>query len=225
MTVTPRHAPPHAPRPAECDRRGTDESSCRGVAPLLCVTMSALVGPFLVVCVILAVGGAAKIATPLQARRAIRAVGLELPLWSVRLLGAAEIALAGAAALKGGVVLPIAVGMAYLAFAAFVVLMLRSGVGTSCGCFGSASTPPSNLHIAVNVAAAAAAVGAAGVDGLVTTLGDQAGAGLPLVALVLVGSYATYLILTALPTVLAPPEQRVASFALADPGHREAPQR
>ena len=184
--------------------------------------MSDLVGPFLIVCVILAVGGAAKVVAPLQGRRAIRAVGLEVPLWSVRLLGLGEIALAIAAALKGGTVLPIAVGMAYLAFAAFVVLMLRSGAGTSCGCFGSASTPPSGLHIAVNVACSAVAIGAAGVDGLGTTLDDQAGAGLPLVALVLVGSYAMYLLLTALPTVLTPPERAVASFALVEPGSREA---
>ena len=178
--------------------------------------MNALVGPFLIVCVILAVGGAAKIAAPIQARRAIRAVGLEVPLWTVRALGLGEITLAVAAALKGDTILPIAVGMAYLAFAAFVVLMLRSGAGTSCGCFGSASTPPSGLHVAVNVACGAVAIGAAGVDGLVTTLDDQAGAGLPLVALVLVGSYAMYLLLTALPTVLAPPERAVAAFALVD---------
>lgn len=180
--------------------------------------MSALVGPFLIVCVILAIGGAAKIAAPTPARRAIRAVGLDLPLWSVRVLGAAEIALAVAAAFKGGVILPIAVGMAYLAFAAFVVAMLRSGAGTSCGCFGSASTPPSTLHLVANVASAAVAVGAAGVDSLTTTLDGQAGAGLPLVALVLVGSYALFLLLTALPTVLAPPVPAVASFALVDLG-------
>ncbi len=185
--------------------------------------MTALVGPFLIVCVILALGGGAKIAAPVQARRALRAVGVDVPLWSVRGLGVAEVALAAVAVLKGGVVLPIAVGMAYLAFAGFVLLMLRSGAGTSCGCFGSASTPPSGLHVAVNIVSAAAAFGAAGVDGLVTTLGDQAGAGLPLVALVLVGAYVMYLLLTALPTVLAPPERAVAAFALVDPADRGAP--
>ena len=60
------------------------------------------------------------------------------------------------------------------------------------------------------------------VDGLVTTLDDQAGAGLPLVALVLVGAYTLFLLLTALPTVLAPPERSVAAFALVDPDERGA---
>ena len=166
--------------------------------------------------------GGAKILAPVQARRAIRAVGLEVPLWSVRALGLAEVGLAAVAGLKGGVVLPIAVGMAYLAFAGFVVMMLRSGAGTSCGCFGSASTPPSALHVVVNVVSAAAAFGAAGTDELVTTLDRQAGAGLPLVALVLVGAYVMYLLLTALPTVLAPPERAVAAFALVDPADRGA---
>ena len=178
--------------------------------------MTALVGPFLIVSVILGLGGVAKLASPIPARRAVRAVGVEAPLFAVRLLGATEIGLAVAAILKGGTLLPIAVGMAYIAFAAFVVLLLRTSAGTSCGCFGSASTPPSALHVIINLASAGVAFGATGVDGLRTTLDDQAGAGLPLVALVVVGAYALFLVLTALPTVLAPPERAAAPFRIYD---------
>jgi uncharacterized protein YjeT (DUF2065 family) len=180
--------------------------------------MTALAGPFLIVCTILGLGGLAKLWAPLAARRALRAASVEVPLAAVRLLGLAEVVVACIAIFRGGTIMPILVGMTYLAFAAFVIVMLRSGEGASCGCFGSASAPPSILHVVVNVLSAAAAFGAVGVDGLMTTLDDQAGAGIALLVLVVVGSYALFLLLTALPVVLAPPQPQVASFSLRDTG-------
>lgn len=178
--------------------------------------MTALAGPFYIVCTILGLGGVAKVWAPLPARRALRGVGAEVPVAAVRLLGGAEVALACAGAFRAGTILPMMVGMAYVAFAAFVVLMLRSDAGTSCGCFGSASAPPSVLHVVANLVSAGVAFAAIGLAGLPDVLGDQPVEGVPLMALVVVGSYATYLLLTVLPVVLAPPRAAAAEFALTD---------
>lgn len=178
--------------------------------------MTALAGPFLIICTILGLGGLAKLWAPIPARRALRAASINVPLAAVRTLGLSEVALACAAVFRGGTLLPIVVGMAYVAFAVFVLVILRVGAGTSCGCFGSASTPPSALHVIVNLASAAAAFGAAGTPGLSTTLNSGTGEGIALLVLVVVGSYTLYLLLTALPVVLALPQQQVNQFALAD---------
>ncbi len=176
--------------------------------------MTALAGPFLIVCAILGLGGVAKVAAPHPARQAVRALGLNVPLSALRFLGLAEIVLAVTAAYFGGVALPATVGVAYLAFAGFVVLMLRTERGTSCGCFGRAGTPPTWLHVALNVCFAAAALSATGIDSLRTTLSDQPAGGLPLLGLVALGSYLAFLAFTALPEALSPPYSTVAEFSV-----------
>jgi hypothetical protein len=180
--------------------------------------MTALAGPFLITCTILGLGGLAKLWAPIPARRALRAASIDVPLAAVRTLGLAEFALACAAAFRGGVLLPIVVGMAYVAFAAFVVVILRTDTATSCGCFGSASTPPTMLHVVVNLLSAAAAFGATGYGGIVATVEGPAGEGIAMLVLVVVGAYSLFLILTALPVVLAPPQEQVSAFALINAG-------
>ena len=185
--------------------------------------MTPLAGPFLIACIILGLSGVAKAGAPLPARRAIRAVGLEVPAWAVRALGVGEVALAIAAVFSPGPVLPIMVGMAYVAFAGFVMVLLRVSADTSCGCFGSAETPPSRIHLVANLASAAAAFGAAGWDGLVATLEGRAGVGVALMILVVVGTYAVYLLLVVLPILLAPPQEHVRAFTVSLAGDPEAP--
>ncbi len=179
--------------------------------------MIALAGPFLIICTILGLGGLAKLWTPIPARRALRAVSVDVPLAAVRALGLAELALACAGIFSGAAIVPIVVGMAYVAFALFVVVMLRTADATSCGCFGNNSAPPSYLHVIVNLLSAAVAFGSTGFDGVVTTVGDRAGVGTALLLLVVVGVYALYLLLTALPVVLAPPQVQARAFSLVNP--------
>lgn len=178
--------------------------------------MTPLAGPFLIACIILGLSGAAKAGAPLPARRALGAVGIRVPAVAVRVLGVGEIALAAAGIFSPGPVVPILVGMAYLAFAAFVMVLLRVSSDTSCGCFGSADTPPSRLHVIANLASAGAAFGATGWDGLIDTLDGRAGTGFALMMLVLCGSYAVYLLLVRLPVLLAPPADQVRAFTLSD---------
>ena len=177
--------------------------------------MTALAGPFLIICTILGLGGIAKLWAPIPARRALQAASINVPLSAVRALGLSEVALACAAVFRGGTFLLIVVGMAYVAFAAFVIVILRVGDGATCGCFGSASAPPSALHVVVNLASAAAAFGAVGTNGLFTTLDGPTSESVALVLLVGVGFYSLFLVLTALPVLLAPPQQQVAEFSLS----------
>jgi len=183
--------------------------------------MTALAGPFLIACAILGAGGAAKLITPAPAQRAVQTLLVAarrsptVPLWTVRLLGAGELALATAAALQGGPALPALVAIAYGCFALFVVAMLNSGAGTSCGCFGSSATPPSRLHVVLNVALAGVALGSIGAPSLGDVLGDQPWAGIPLLGLSTLGSYLVLLVFIELPRLSAPPQPNVAAFSLA----------
>lgn len=178
--------------------------------------MTALAGPFLIVCTILGLGGVAKLVAPRPARQALRAVGVPAPIAAVRTLGLAEVTLACAAGFSGGRFLPIAVGMAYVAFAAFVVLMLRTATGTSCGCFGTSATPPSLLHVVVNLASAAVAFAAIGMPSITDVVADQPAGGVPFLALVIIGTYALFLLLTVLPEALAEPATRVREFSIRE---------
>jgi hypothetical protein len=107
---------------------------------------------------VLAYAGAAKILDPTMTAGALRAMGLPVPGWLVRVGAVAEVALAVAAVVWGGAVLWALVGVSYTLFAAFVVVALVSGrpIG-SCGCFGRVDIPPTWLHVVVNASLGAVA--------------------------------------------------------------------
>lgn len=174
--------------------------------------MSALAVPWLATCAVLAIAGTAKLLRPDPTAGALRAARLPSSRTAVRGLGAFEVALGTAAAVTGAAVLALAVAACYLGFAAFVGNALRrAGMLQSCGCFGTPDVPATGLHVAVNVVAAAVAVGAAGVGdvGLV----DASGADGVLVAgLAAVAAYELVVLLTTLP--------RARFAALADAGAR-----
>jgi hypothetical protein len=95
--------------------------------------------------------------------------------------------------------------LAYLGFAGFVLLARRSGTPVqSCGCFGKAETPPSVIHIVVNLTAAliAALVAWKPIPSLGRLLADQPGAGIPLLMLTALTVYLLYIMLTVLPQTL-----------------------
>ena len=98
------------------------------------------------------------------------------------------------------------VALSYLAFTVFVVVARarRLPIG-SCGCFGKVDTPPSLVHVVLNLGAMVVAIGVAigGGAGLVDGLGDLPAFGLPFLLLVLTGTYLAFLALTALPQLLA----------------------
>ena len=161
-------------------------------------------GPFLVACAVLAVGGVTKALDPEPTRALLRALALPAPAWAPASLGTAEIGLAVAAAATGwrGAA---AVAVAYLGFAAVTARLATRPGATACGCFGRLSAPPSRLHVAADLGLAAAA-GAAAVDripGLGQALAGQPGAGVPLLLAVAVGCLLVVTATTALPLALA----------------------
>lgn len=168
--------------------------------------MIALAGPFAIAASLLALGGASKAARPSDTAHALELFGLPGSRLLVRAGGAAELVIGVGALVYGLRPFAVLVAVSYAAFAAFVALALRRGAPiSSCGCFGKADTPPSVVHIAVNVAAALVAVGFAidPVGGITDVMADQPLVGVPFLLLVAVGVYLTFLTLTLLPRTLA----------------------
>ena len=159
-------------------------------------------GPFLIAAVLLAAAGVAKTIDPTMTVGALRKFGIPVSSAAVRGLGALEAVLALAAAITGAQGLVLAVAGSYVLFSAFVVIARarRLPIG-SCGCFGRVDTPPSWLHVGINLAAAGSAIAVAAGDGggLTSTLDSQPLSGVPFLALIAVGTYAAFTALTVVP--------------------------
>jgi hypothetical protein len=168
--------------------------------------MSAAAGPFMIAAALLLLGGALKAARPSDTAKALRGVGLPASTSLVRVGGVVEVAIGFYAIIDGGVLAAVLVGASYLAFAAFVAraLSLDAPIAT-CGCFGKEDTPPSVVHIGINVAAVAAAIAVIAQPGvgMADVVRAQPLGAAPFLLLVLVGAYATFVALTALPRTLA----------------------
>lgn len=124
--------------------------------------MPALTAPALVAAALLALAGAQKLLDPTMTVGALRALRWPANPLLVRVGSAAELVLGIVAIAAGGAVAWGLVAASYLAFAAFVATALRHGtmIG-SCGCFGRDETPPHRLHVGLDLALAAVAVGMA----------------------------------------------------------------
>jgi hypothetical protein len=164
--------------------------------------MDAWAGPFAAATLLLAAAGAAKAHDPATTVGALRAAGRPVPPGVVRAGGAVELGIALWALVTGALLPALLVAASYLAFTGFVVVALRrrTPIG-SCGCFGKVDTPPSVVHVVVNLGAAAAAVAVAlgGPLPIADVLADQPAFGIPFAALTLTATACAFLALTALP--------------------------
>jgi hypothetical protein len=158
---------------------------------------------YFVVCTLLAVAGARKIVVPRPTRESIALVRLRIPASVVRALGAAELSLAGIAAIWPTPVTTGLVALAYGAFCVFVLLLLvrHPGSAADCGCFGGADDGVGRLHLALNVLACgvAAAGTAVGVQGVGWVVGRSPLVAPSLIIGMLAASYAAYLAYTVMP--------------------------
>ncbi|NNE74077.1 MAG: hypothetical protein HKN26_10460 [Acidimicrobiales bacterium] len=158
-----------------------------------------LAGPLSIAALVVVLGGALKLGSPDATQRALATLGLPSHRLIVQAMGAAEVALGAAVLAIGGRVPAFLLALAYLAFTGFVVVAQRAGSGIgSCGCFGQTDTPPSAMHVVVNLAAAGVAFAAVAwpVPGLADTLADQPWLGGPFLGLSLLGTWIVYLLLT-----------------------------
>lgn len=168
--------------------------------------MTAVAAPFLAACALLAAGGVLKALRPDDTARALRTLRVPLGVGGVRAAGGAEALLGVVAGATGSPLAAAAVAASYLGFAAIVsVALARRLPISSCGCFGAIETPPTRLHVAVNlVAAAVAALVVADSPGSLTqVLDDQPAAGVPFLVLTGVIAYAAALAMTDLPKARA----------------------
>jgi hypothetical protein len=161
--------------------------------------------PLATVAGVLALAGVAKLRSPLSARRALAVAGLPSGKAIARGLGAAEVALAVLCLVAPGRATGLALALAFLAFAAFLVRVMRAEAGSApCGCFGDDSLPVTRAHVGFDLIAAAVAATAVVVPPVPLT--DAGAGGVELAALLIgVGCcvYLSYLIFTLLPSTWA----------------------
>lgn len=149
---------------------------------------------------LLILSGGLKLGDPVPTQGALRSAHLPAGKPAVRLLALAEIGF-GALGLVYGGIAALGVAATYLGFAGFVGLaLLRRIPLQSCGCFGREDTPPSLLHLTVNLAAGLAGLSVAvgGGGSLVETLRSQVWGGVPYLGFLAVGIAALVLMLTSL---------------------------
>lgn len=111
---------------------------------------------------LLVVSGIGKLREPDSARAALRSA--RLPSWSVlvRAVGLAEVMVGAVCVVRPLWTVDLTVALLYLAFAAALARLLRSGADLdSCGCLGATDAPPSWIHVTFNLAAVAIACVAA----------------------------------------------------------------
>jgi hypothetical protein len=167
--------------------------------------VEALAGPVVVVAALLVLAGGLKVVRPIPTAGALRAMRLPSSLVLVRLLGAGEIVIGAGAGITFSPPLLMLLAAAYFAFAAFVAAALSANTPLqSCGCFGQTDTPPSAVHVGLNLVAAGTAVGAAitGTPALDRTLSDQPWHAAPFVLLVVICVHLCVLVATVLPQTL-----------------------
>ena len=115
--------------------------------------------PFFIASALLVVSGAAKLARPDPASRALTSAGLPGRRVTARALGAVEVALGATCLAAPGPASAAAMAALYGAFALFLVRLMTVGTPvSSCGCVGAAESPPTVLHVLLNLAAASAGV-------------------------------------------------------------------
>jgi uncharacterized membrane protein YphA (DoxX/SURF4 family) len=159
-------------------------------------------GWFFLVAALLIYSGIRKLADPDPTAGALRAAHLPATRLAAYAIGLIEVGVGTMALLTEGWWWPWLVAAVYLGFAGFVGVALRRRLPiASCGCFGKADTPPTWIHLVLNLAAAAGAVivGSRPPASLPSILEEQPLLGLPYLGFLLVGVYALYLILSELP--------------------------
>ena len=120
-----------------------------------------MIGPYLIACALLVLAGASKAFRPANTVRALAHVFPYPRLLAVivPMLAAIELALGAGAIIWPVHALAAAVAASYMLFAGFVIVIrMRHGALSSCGCFGTPDTPATWLHAGINTFLAASCV-------------------------------------------------------------------
>jgi len=170
------------------------------------MTAPAWYAAFATAATVLTAAGLAKAARPADTARALRAGGFPARDWIVRAASGVEAAIGLAALTAGGRLAAALVAISYSGLAVFVaVALLRDTPLSSCGCFGEPDTPPTILHVVIDVLLSVAAWMAVAhpVRGLPAAIAADPSQGLVLSGLIGLATYAAVTALTALPRLSA----------------------
>jgi hypothetical protein len=171
------------------------------------LTADVAAAPFFIASALLAVAGLAKLRDPGPLVGVLRQARLGSSRHSVQAFALAETTAGIAGLARPGLVTGAAVAVLYVGFGVFLLWLLVQQVPvTSCGCLGAREAPPSVIHLALNVCAAAAAVAvAAGAkpSGIVPFTIDLSYRAIPFVIGMAAIAYAAYLAVAFLPTALS----------------------
>jgi hypothetical protein len=170
--------------------------------------MSLLVAPFFVAAALMALSGAAKLRRPDSLARTLGAAGLPDRVWLVRALATAEVAVGVACLVVPAPRTALALAGLYAVFAAFLLYVVAAKLPVpSCGCLGERETPPSLVHVGLDVGAAGVAVLVAldPVPPVHEALRDLSYAAPPFLAGCLAAGYLAYLAVAFLPGLMVAP--------------------
>lgn len=174
---------------------------------------------FVLACGVLLVSGAFKVVQPGGVAGAMRSLGMRVPDWIGRVLGGVEIGLGVGGLVFAGWIPAALIGAMYFGLALVAFGLLRRGGARSCGCFGEMASPPSRIHVAFDLGAAAVAFAHAGLggwEGAVDFGSSQGWRAVPFVGLAIAGVACCIAILTVLPGLAA---QVAAAREEADARH------
>lgn len=153
--------------------------------------MNATSGILAVAAMLLLGAGLAKAVRP-----ASTALALGVSAWVVRGAAGAEAVLGAYTLSRGGPGAALIVAISYAAFAVYVGSAVAGGRAlSSCACFGEPDTPPTRVHVAIDLGLAAGAAAAA--------TGNAAPVGVLQLLPAAVASYLCFLVLSALPRTMA----------------------
>jgi phosphatidylglycerophosphate synthase len=112
--------------------------------------------------ILILIAGSQKIFDPSTTSGALRAARMPHSIFLVRLLGAVEVGIAALFIAEGGTIPALLGAFLYAGFAWFVINALARDLPiSSCGCLGAAETPPTMVHVVLNLIATGVMVGAA----------------------------------------------------------------
>lgn len=124
--------------------------------------MSPYAGIVLAIMALLTGAGLMKLVRPAATAGALRAAHLPSSMATVRSLGVVEVSVGATGIITGSSASAAAGAVVYGAFALFVMYALGRALPiSSCGCLGSADTPPSVIHVVLDLVAVAILVVAA----------------------------------------------------------------
>jgi hypothetical protein len=120
-----------------------------------------LSGPYALLALLLIAAGASEAVSSEPVLRGLRGVGLPIRRWAVVVGAIGECILGVLALLSSSRPVALLVALSFLSFAAFIAAALRRpDLVSSCGCFGAEESPPTSLHLLIDVVLFGFAIGA-----------------------------------------------------------------